>query len=355
MAELPKIVSERLRDQAVAGEHPDANLLSSFAEQGLTEQESAPVLDHLSRCAQCREIVALSTPEAEQEVQVAVALTSAVVQRSWWRSPIVHWSALAAAALVVLIAVGERMQIRERRSASAPAIRYEPPVPQSTPAPAVAPPSPPPSTASARSPAPATLEPKQPAKGMQTPKTPAPAQTFNGLNARNALSRGAIASADKMAASGGVVAGAVGTAPALPPPAALPMKPHENPEAGKSDEANRPSRQPRPPQPPRRSPWKPLRQRFLARRCRRFRAISHWPSPWWWALDGAYPAPARCSAPSMADGAGIRLRSPMALRSARFQLRATTYGSVGPEARFFTQRTVVSTGHRCAFRRTIAP
>ena len=38
-----------------------------------------------------------------------------------------------------------------------------------------------------------------------------------------------------MAASGGVVAGAVGTAPALPPPAALPMKPHENPEAGKSD------------------------------------------------------------------------------------------------------------------------
>jgi Photosynthesis system II assembly factor YCF48 len=236
MAELPKIVSERLRDQAVAGEHPDANLLSSFAEQGLTEQERAPVLDHLSRCAQCREIVALSTPEAEQEVQVAVAHTSAVAQRSWWRSPIAHWSALAVAALVVLIAVGEhRFQNRERRSASAPAIRYEPPVAQSTPAPAVAPPSQPPSTQAATRPAPATPEPKQPAKGMQATRTPPPAQTFNGLNARNALSRRTIGSADKMATSGGVVAGAAGTAPAPQPPAALPMKPHENPEAGKSD------------------------------------------------------------------------------------------------------------------------
>ncbi len=235
MAELPKIVSERLREQAVGGEHPDANLLSAFAEQALTEQERAPVLDHLSRCAQCREIVALSTPEAEQEVQAAVAHTSAVAQRSWWRSPIMHWSALAAAALVVLIAVGERMQLRERRSASAPAIRYEPPVPQSTPAPAVAPPSQPPSTQAATRPAPATPEPKQPAKGMQATRTPGPAPTFNGLNARNALSRGTIASADKMATSGGVVAGAAGTAPAPPPPAALPMKPHGNPEAGKSD------------------------------------------------------------------------------------------------------------------------
>lgn len=49
------------------------------------------------------------------------------------------------------------------------------------------------------------------------------------------MSRGTIASADKMATSGGVVAGAAGTAPAPPPPAALPMKPHGNPEAGKSD------------------------------------------------------------------------------------------------------------------------
>jgi len=40
----------------------------------------------------------------------------------WWRSPVVHWAALTAAALVVLIAVGERMKLREGHSASVPAI-----------------------------------------------------------------------------------------------------------------------------------------------------------------------------------------------------------------------------------------
>src|SRR5271167_2342785 len=117
MAEVSKIVSERLRRQAAAGEHPDANLLSAFSERALTEQEREQVLDHLSRCAECREVVALSALlQLEEERLVAAAAAgraSAGASRSWWRSPIVPWSALTAAALVMLIAVGEQMRLRQ--------------------------------------------------------------------------------------------------------------------------------------------------------------------------------------------------------------------------------------------------
>jgi len=123
MAEVPRIVRERLSGQA-EGEHPDANLLSAFAEYGLTEQERRSVLDHLSRCADCRQIVALTAPEVSDErlAAAAAARSPAGAKPSWWRSPVVHWGALTAAGLVVLIAVGERMRLREGHSASAPAI-----------------------------------------------------------------------------------------------------------------------------------------------------------------------------------------------------------------------------------------
>ncbi|HVP51205.1 MAG TPA: zf-HC2 domain-containing protein, partial [Terriglobales bacterium] len=121
MAELPKIVRERLSYQAV-GEHPDANLLSAFVEHGLTQEERRGVLEHLSRCADCRQIVALTASEVTQERLVTAARAPAGAKPSWWRSPILHWGAFTAAALVMLIAVGARMRLREERSASAPAI-----------------------------------------------------------------------------------------------------------------------------------------------------------------------------------------------------------------------------------------
>ena len=226
MAELPQLVRERLRNQAGVSEHPDANLLSGFAEHTLTEPERAGVLDHLSRCAECREIVALSTPEVQQEVQVAAAAVPRapeVAGRSWWRSPVVHWGALAAAALVVLIAVGERMRLREGRSASAPAIaKYEP--------------APPPTAATEATPA--TPEPKEsrtPAAAARPPSTP------NRPKAMGAGSVGKLATADKLATSRGIPseAGAQSAPPAPPPPAAPPMKPHyefqDEFQAGKTD------------------------------------------------------------------------------------------------------------------------
>ncbi len=218
MAEVPKIVSERLRSQAVVGEHPNANLLSAFAERALTQQEQEQVLDHLSRCAECREVVALSAlSQVEEERLVAAGRVSASANRPWWRSPIVHWSALTAAALVVLIAVGERKRLRPEHSASAPAIvSHEPAEKQ---------------TASAPATVPAPPEQKQPQKLAETAKPPRRAQAFNAPQPMGAVSRGKVASGDRVA-TGSAIGGSAGVGGHnLPPPAALPMKPHANADA----------------------------------------------------------------------------------------------------------------------------
>jgi len=203
MAEAPKIVRDRLRQQAAgwqaADEHPDANLLSAFAEHALAEQERVSVLDHLSRCAACRQIVALSLPEFEQDARAAAGPAPATAERSWWRSPVVHWSALTAAALVVLIAVGERMRLREGHSASAPAIAKYEPAQQSTEATAP----------------PALPVPKE------SPK-PAPAAPLAKASKRaepmGAGSAGELTRAEKPAPSTGVPVEAAQNALAPPPP-----------------------------------------------------------------------------------------------------------------------------------------
>ena len=170
MAEVPRIVRERLRSQAVSGEHPDANLLTAFAERTLSDPERAQVLDHLSHCADCREVVALAAIPQVEEEQLEVAFVgprraTAAASRSWWRSPIVHWSALTAAALVVLIAVGERMRLRREYSASAPAIAsYE----------AVLKP-----TATPTAPAQPPAQPKESEKVAETARAPRQVETVN--------------------------------------------------------------------------------------------------------------------------------------------------------------------------------
>ena len=213
MAEVPRIVRERLSEQVAAGEHPDANLLSAFAERALTEPERAQLLDHLSRCADCREVVALaaqSQVEEEQLVPAAVPAAQAA-RRSWWRSPVIHWSALTAAALVVMIAVGERMRLRPEHSASAPAIaRHELSEKQIASAPATAP---------------APSEQKKSQK--LAARTRRRAQAFNAPNAMGAVSGRKLASGKTAAAgSAGIVAQNL-----PPPPAAPPMKPHANADA----------------------------------------------------------------------------------------------------------------------------
>ncbi|MDE3135200.1 MAG: hypothetical protein KGL59_01380 [Acidobacteriota bacterium] len=100
MEQLPKIVRERLR-AGQAADHPDPNLLTAFAENSLSEAERLPVVKHLSRCAECREVVMLATNAADSGAPEATSPAGEVAavqirSRPWFQMPVVRWAALAA-------------------------------------------------------------------------------------------------------------------------------------------------------------------------------------------------------------------------------------------------------------------
>ncbi len=99
MEQLPKIVQQRLQATAKAGVHPDPDLLTAFAEKSLNQRERAQVLQHLGQCADCRNVVSLSMPEAD-------LAPSTIPGRSRWLTwPVLRWGALAACVVVVSAAV----------------------------------------------------------------------------------------------------------------------------------------------------------------------------------------------------------------------------------------------------------
>jgi hypothetical protein len=101
---LPKIARERLQRSSVS-EHPDADLLTAFAEQSLTPRERSQVADHLSHCGECREVLVIASPV---DTGVSSASAAHLITRrkssllSW---PVLLWGALAAC-LVVVSAAG---------------------------------------------------------------------------------------------------------------------------------------------------------------------------------------------------------------------------------------------------------
>ncbi len=109
MQNVPKIVRERLRAAAPAVNHPDADLLTAFAEHSLPGVERDVVLEHLARCGDCREIVALALPATE--------FVDRAIQPSpsgWLTWPALRW-AFVAAGVVVIASVGiVRYQARFR-------------------------------------------------------------------------------------------------------------------------------------------------------------------------------------------------------------------------------------------------
>jgi hypothetical protein len=60
---VSNLVRSRLAKMPVAGPHPDAGLLTAFAERSLAGHERESVLAHLAGCAECREVVTLAAPE----------------------------------------------------------------------------------------------------------------------------------------------------------------------------------------------------------------------------------------------------------------------------------------------------
>jgi hypothetical protein len=110
MRELPKFVVERLKESVlVAGHHPDADVLTAFAERSLPTSERAVVLEHLARCGDCRDVVALALP-ATEVVDLAGASAG---RRSRWQWHVLRPAAVAAA-IITAVAVGIfRYQHRE--------------------------------------------------------------------------------------------------------------------------------------------------------------------------------------------------------------------------------------------------
>ena len=74
MQNVPKIVRERLKAAATIvnhlDSHPDANVLTAFAERSLGENERGVVLDHLARCGDCRDIDGFNLATAGQHCPV---------------------------------------------------------------------------------------------------------------------------------------------------------------------------------------------------------------------------------------------------------------------------------------------
>src|SRR5580692_9943075 len=111
MHDVPQFVLKRLQEkQPAADSHPDADLLTAFAEQSLAGDERARVMEHLTRCGDCRGVVAIALPATEIETEteterartiVALPISVSTAGIGWLRWPTLRWGALAAGILVV--------------------------------------------------------------------------------------------------------------------------------------------------------------------------------------------------------------------------------------------------------------
>jgi Photosynthesis system II assembly factor YCF48/Putative zinc-finger len=104
MNKLPNIVRARL-SAVDAGDHPDPDLLTAFAEQALAEQERFKVLAHLSRCSDCREVLAVAMPSLSTAALATASSIDTARRRSWFHWPSVRWGAAAACVVIVGSAV----------------------------------------------------------------------------------------------------------------------------------------------------------------------------------------------------------------------------------------------------------
>jgi hypothetical protein len=114
MQNVPKIVRNRLQrpGSAAAQSHPDADLLTAFAEHSLASGERDHVLQHLAQCGDCREIVHLALPASEV---AAPHSFSSWTQAGWLRWPALRWGAVAAGILAVMSIGVLRLNHRENK------------------------------------------------------------------------------------------------------------------------------------------------------------------------------------------------------------------------------------------------
>jgi hypothetical protein len=121
MAGIPKIVEQQLHAMATIEDHPDPNLLGAFVEKSLAQGEQLRVLEHLSRCTSCREIVSLTATQPGLGDAVSVAPGRA----GWLSWPVLRWGAAMACIVVVGTVVTLRQQ-RESRQIEATILEQKP-------------------------------------------------------------------------------------------------------------------------------------------------------------------------------------------------------------------------------------
>ena len=99
MEPLPKIARERLQAGKVPA-HPDADLLTAFAENTITQRERSQVAEHLSRCVECRQVLAV-TVDLSRAAGVSMPASSSVHDRRLLSWPVLRWGALSACVVIV--------------------------------------------------------------------------------------------------------------------------------------------------------------------------------------------------------------------------------------------------------------
>src|ERR1700726_2552136 len=104
MQNVPKIVQARLQRPTPEASlrHPDADLLTAFAEQSLGESEREHVTEHLARCGDCREVVAMALPPTEPVLRPTSSPSrGGWLSGSWLNWPVLRWGAVAAGFVLV--------------------------------------------------------------------------------------------------------------------------------------------------------------------------------------------------------------------------------------------------------------
>jgi len=141
MTGLPKFVRDQMTRTPALSSHPDADVLTAFTENTLTVKERQHVVEHLSACAECREVIFLAQPESAATQTVLVPKP----RRFTWMA----WASVAAVVVVVASAVilqheqVTKMQppVTVATTTTPPALEAKPAAPPTTSAHEIAPPA----------------------------------------------------------------------------------------------------------------------------------------------------------------------------------------------------------------------
>jgi len=125
MRKLPQSVLKQLRGTLPESElHPDSDLLTAFVENSLLVQERAPVIDHLARCKDCRDVLAMAASAIEVPNQTRTLPAPRFAHSPWFVWPAFRWAALAAGILIItsvgILQYGHNRPTRQVASNSLP-------------------------------------------------------------------------------------------------------------------------------------------------------------------------------------------------------------------------------------------